>query len=53
MTQAGSKCRLCGKLDETVRLITCECPMLAQREYTRRHDWVGKKNVLGTRTKTS
>ena len=21
----------------------CECPMLAQREYKRRHDWVGRK----------
>ena len=30
-TQAKSKCRLCGKVDETVRHIVCECPMLAQR----------------------
>ena len=37
-TQAESKCRLCGKVDETVRHILCECPMLAQREYKRRHD---------------
>ena len=42
-TQAESKCRLCGKVDETVRHIVCECPMLAQREYKRRHDWVGRK----------
>ena len=21
----------------------CECPMLAQREYKRKHDWVGRK----------
>ena len=41
--QAESKCRLCGKVDETVRNIVCECPMLAQREYKRRHDWLGKK----------
>ena len=26
-TQAKSKCRLCGKVDETVRYIICECPM--------------------------
>ena len=26
---AGSKCRLCGKVDETVRHIVHECPMLA------------------------
>ena len=37
-TQAESKCRLCGKVDETVRHIVCECPMLAQRKYKRRHD---------------
>ena len=42
-TQAESKCRLCGKVDETVRHIVCECPILAQREYKRRHDWVGRK----------
>ena len=42
-TQAKSKCRLCGKVDETVRHIVCECPMLPQREYKRRHDWVGRK----------
>ena len=42
-TQAQSKCRLCGKADETVRHIVCDCPMLAQREHKRRHDWVGKK----------
>ena len=37
-TQAESKCRLCGKVDETVRHIVCECPMLAQRKYKRRRD---------------
>ena len=42
-TQDESKCRLCGKVDETVRHIVYECPMLAQREYKRRHDWVGRK----------
>ena len=55
-TQDDSKCILCGKVDETVRHalcwhmpyseicpIVCECPMLAQREYKRRQDWVGRK----------
>ena len=42
-TQAESKCRLCGKVDEAERHIVCECPMLAQMEYKRRHDWVGRK----------
>ena len=42
-TQAENKCRLCGKVDETVRHIVCECLMLAQSEYKRRHDWVSRK----------
>ena len=42
-TQAESKCRLCGKVDETVRHTVCESPMLLQREYKKRHDWVGRK----------
>ena len=31
-TQAESECRFCDRVDETVRL-SCECPMLAQREH--------------------
>ena len=42
-TRAESKCRLCGKVDETVGHIVCGCPMLEQREYKRRHGWVGRK----------
>ena len=42
-TQAESKYKICGKVDETVRQIVCECPMLGQREYKRRHDWVVRK----------
>ena len=42
-TQAKSKSRFCGKVDDAVRHIVCECPMLAQREYKRRHDWVDRK----------
>ena len=41
-TQAERRCRLCGKVDETVRHILCECSMLAQKEYKRRHGWVGR-----------
>ena len=37
-TQSESKCRICGKLDETVRHIVCKCPMLAQREYKSKHE---------------
>ena len=42
-TQAESKCRLCGKVYETARHKVCECPILAQREYKKRHDCVGRK----------
>ena len=34
---------MCGKADETVNHILGECNMLAQREYKRRHDCVGRK----------
>ena len=34
---------MCGKVDETVRRVVCECPMLAQMEHKRRHGWVGRK----------
>ena len=37
-TQQNSKCRLCGKRDETVNHVLCECSKLAQREYKTRHD---------------
>ena len=30
-------------MDETVGQIVCECPMLAQSEHKRRHDWAGRK----------
>ena len=42
-TQEESKCRMCGKVDETVNHIISECNMVAQREYKRRHDCVGRK----------
>ena len=41
--QAESKCRLRGKVDETVRHIVYKCPMLAQREYKKRHHWRMRK----------
>ena len=31
------------ELNETVRHIVCEYPVLAQREYKSRRDWVGRK----------
>ena len=42
-TQEESKCRMCGHVDETVNHIISECSKLAQKEYKRRHDWVGKR----------
>ena len=42
-TQQESKCRICGQSDESVSHILSECSKMAQKEYKRRHDWVGKK----------
>ena len=42
-TQEDSKCRMCRKVDESINHMVSECPKLAQKEYKRRHDWVGKK----------
>ena len=51
-TQEESKCRLCGLVDETVNHIISECSKLAQKEYKRRHDWVGKRIHLEVCRKT-
>ena len=40
--QQNSKCRLCGDWYGTINHIISECSKLAQKEYTTRHDWVGK-----------
>ena len=41
-TRQNSKCRLCSDRYETINHIISECRKLAQKEYTIRHDWVGK-----------
>ena len=41
-TQQNSKCRLCGDRDEAINHIISECCKFSQKEYTTRHDWVGK-----------
>ena len=41
-TSDSPYCRLCGQKGETVNHIISECTKLAQREYKRRHDKVGK-----------
>ena len=35
-------CRMCGTRNETISHIGSECGQLAQKEYKRRHDSVGK-----------
>ena len=34
---------MCSRADERIKYIISECPKLAQREYKRRHDWVGRR----------
>ena len=40
-TRDDSICRMCNAKDETITHIISECPKLAQKEYKRRHDWMG------------
>ena len=42
-SQEQMKCRMCSRDDETITHIVSECPKPAQREYKRRHDWVGRR----------
>ena len=41
--QEDSKCRTCGKADESISLLLSECSKVSRKEYKRRHDWMGKK----------
>ena len=34
---------MCSRADERIKYIISECPKLAQRQYKRRHDWVGRR----------
>ena len=42
-TQEESKCRMCGRADETINHLLSECSKMAQKEYKRRHDWMWKR----------
>ena len=42
-TQEQSKRRMCGEKDKTVNHLISECSKMAQGEYKRRHDWVGRR----------
>ena len=37
------KCRTCSRADETIKHVESECAKLAQKEYKRRHDWIGRR----------
>ena len=41
-SQGDSFCRLCRKADESIDHIVSGCSKLAQKEYKRRHDSMGK-----------
>ena len=51
-TREESKCRMCRKVDESINHIVSECPKLAQKEYKRRRDWVGKKRKVSLSMKS-
>ena len=41
-SKGGSRCRVCRKVDESIDHIASGCSKLAQKEYKRRHDNLGK-----------
>ena len=41
-SQGGSLCRVCRKVDESIDHVVSGCSKLAQNEYKRRHDNLGK-----------
>ena len=42
-SQEQTKCGMCSRADETINHIVSETPKLAQKEYERRHDWIGRR----------
>ena len=44
--QKQTKCRMCGRHDETINYIASEHLKLAQREYKRRHNWIGRRKFV-------
>ena len=42
-SQEQTKCRMCSKANETINHTVSECSKLAQREYKRRHDLIGRR----------
>ena len=41
-SQEQTKCRMCSRVVERINHIVSEYPKLAQKEYKRRHDWIGR-----------
>ena len=41
-SQEQMKCTMCSRTDETINHNISECPKLTQRDYKRRHDWIGR-----------
>ena len=41
-TQEDSLCRMCKQADETINHLLSECSKMAQKEFKRCHNWVGK-----------
>ena len=46
-SQTDSVCRVCKKVDETVKHLVSECGKLAQKEYKRRRDKVALAHCIG------
>ena len=42
-TQESSKCRMCGKAEESVNHVLSKCSKLAQKEYKKQNYWFGTK----------
>ena len=38
----SEKCRMCGKMDESIVHVITECKKLAQKEYKQRHDGIAR-----------
>ena len=41
-SQEQTKCRMCSGADGKINHIASECPKISQKEYKKRHDWIGK-----------
>ena len=42
-SQQQTKCKMCSSYDETINHIESECSKLVQKEFKRRHDWIGRR----------